>query len=1669
MSIQVGPKLRQLNSSETLSTLESWFSQVKYNLTLNPQFLSYLKEGAKFGRKTKTKTYRDLVDDTTGDSPLSKEAKCIHVDLMVEQIANWADLIPRNDIIKDCGSLDDIWQTIRRYYNLETTGSLLNRTWNLTRLPDETPQALFSRLKQLYDNNLLRKQGLTHVDGKLTEDEEMGPTLHNTIVLHWLNILHPRLRDLVTQKFSSELRDRTYASIFPEISRSINDLLSEVSEGATVMRAWGGSSYTRGGFSSKGSGRSSQAYSGNERGRGRSSGYRQRCCEYCKLAKRECYRTHDIGDCWFIGRDNGKVNLIDCPDEEEEEREVYVSALVTEHILSRVSSCGSPVLPLWFQDEMCSCTLDTGATCSCVRSSFVNGKGLKIRPTNQTIRMADGLTPLPVRGEVDLVFYREGKDFHMVALVVDEADTDILGGMPFMHANDIGLRPARNEIIIYKDSREEDIVTYNPVYSGKSRPGRPVRRLLTYDVVTDHRRVVLPGESYSVPVPSHLSKDQPVIIEPRFDTSFNSRAKESAMWPPPQVVEPVNGILSVENSSDAPIELRRAERIFQILDTCDPVVDVTSCDSLSGTRLPHRPHSHRGTDIKKVVPYSTAVQLNKDKILSPSTEVQFKDCLLEYDEVFNPRISRYNGHSGPCSAEVNMGPTRPPQRKGRIPMYSKDKLELLQSKFDELESKGVFARPQELGVTVEYVSPSFLVKKKSGDFRLVTNFRTIQPYVKPSPTLLPDVNSTLLKVGAWKYVAVTDFADSYYQIPMKRESMKYCGVVTPFKGVRVYTTSCMGLPGSETALEELTCLVLGDLVRMGIVAKIADDLFIGGATESELLDNFRVVVHRLRENNLTLSARKTVIAPVSTEILGWTWCRGKLQASAHRIAALAACERPETVSAMRSYLGSYKFLCRVLKDHAAVLEPLESAIAGKEGRSKIVWTDGLSEVFVRSQEALKSNKAITLPIPSDVLWIVTDGSLRNKAVGATLYVVRDGVPKLGGFFSSRVTKCQAGWLACEIEGVAIASALHYFAPLIRQSIHSPRVLTDSKPCVQACEKFSRGQFSTSSRLCTFLNAVGVYRAEIGHISGVSNVVSDFASRNCVECVSPGCEICKFVNELTESVVAGISFADIESGRVRIPFTNPAAWLATQAECKDLAQVKFYCQQGSVVPRKVKGDIRRYMSSQVILNSKGLLVVREAEPLKAVHDRIVVPRSVVVGLLMSLHIQCDHPRALQMKRIFKRFFFALNIDMYIDETTAACYQCAAMKDIPKSLIKQSTDIPPETVASSFAADVVKRHGQKIFVIRETVTSYTSAELIRDETALSLNEAILRACSRLRPSEASLAVIRVDPHPSHQSLFNGCGELLRYNIRLDMGRVKNVNKNPVIDKAIKELIREIQIKSPQGGPLSSTTLELAVAALNSRIRGSGLSAHELWTQRDQVSHVQLPICDKDIIDRQNKTRQDNHKYSEQAKAQGKSCLPEPRIRIGDLVYIYSDGNKLAPRPRYVVTDIRGHFCTARKMDRTLFASKTYDLRLDEVYKVPGFTYDWCDDSDSDDDMLPVSWEQPSRFGPVTQPVLVPHQQHQPVLQPEPVPVPQPVLQPEPVPQPERQHVPVPQQVIEPVADEVARPVPIVMQRPLNKQGPPGSPVTGPPRRAGLRDRDLLNRPGWHRDYKTDPPDE
>ena len=471
---------------------------------------------------------------------------------------------------------------------------------------------------------------------------------------------------------------------------------------------------------------------------------------------------------------------------------------------------------------------------------------------------------------------RNGKQLILEALVVDDLDVDILAGTPFMATNDIAVRPAKHQITI----GDSDIVSYGPTLpASKYHAVRACHVLRAPPVKT----TIWPGEYLEIEAPPGLTSDSSLAIEPRVDPSSTRHIKSSHVWPQPNILEVVGGKLRLFNPSDEPLLVRKNDHF------CQARLVIANTSPEIKPPLPPPEGNHAGTKHSSypVKPqlHSESVCVDPGNLLPPTNKANFLSLLKEFDSVFDPVIQGYNGAPGPLEGVMNMGPVEPPQHKGRVPQYARDQLEQLQTKFDELEATGVFQHPEDLQIVAQCLNPSFLVKKRNGGFRLVTTFTDVGRYSKPQPSLMPDVDSTLRRIACWKYIIVSDLSQSFYQIPLSKKSMKYCGVATPFKGVRVYTRCAMGMPGSETALEELMCRVLGDLLQEGCVAKIADDLYCGGNTPQELLANWKQVLTALHRSDLRLSAKKTIICPASTTILGWTWSSGSICTSPHRIAA----------------------------------------------------------------------------------------------------------------------------------------------------------------------------------------------------------------------------------------------------------------------------------------------------------------------------------------------------------------------------------------------------------------------------------------------------------------------------------------------------------------------------------------------------------------------------------------------------------------------------------------------------------------------------------------------------------------------------------------------------------------------------------------------------------------
>lgn len=1352
------PKQWSLTKSESVTSYESWRQNILYTLALDANFAPFLLDGVSWEKKRAGNNFRGFTDDAN-DVPNPKTAaqKVAHLEMMLGQIANFCPVIARNSITKNAVSLNVIWQSIRQHFGFQSTGSHF-LDFDSIKLDDERPEDLFQRLMAFVDDNLLKAEADIRHHNEDPYDEDITPTLENFVVLRWLQLIHPELPRLVKQRYGTELRSKTLATIKPEISSAMGALLEELAEqeNAKISRS---ASYN---FSApqRQSGRSQAPRTPQGQFRRFSKGSDSRSCPLCKAAGRE-YR-HFLSTCTFLpasdkqfmtkvrsitGIDESKSTEVDdyCEQFPGSDVDIETVALpINKLSVSRVNITASPYFYTYFRHHPLKVTLDTGAETNMIKLSTATYIGVKFEKSSQVAVQADGRTPLKIVAEAHFILHRGGHNLKLDALIVENLDVDVLGGIPFMELNDISVRPAKHEIVIEKQSGTSETISYG--HNVSERNLNSVKRIQSY-ILRAHTedQILWPTDYVELEVPFGLDKETTVAIEPCPKISNSCKSALGNVWPDPAIIDTVEGKVRLVNNHTDPILIQRNTHIANIL----PVISIDDPNILV-PKLPLTLSLSSQDKLKSPAQkHSMAVQLDPDNIMPPDMQAAFRQLSDKYDKVFSPTISCYNGSLGKIESKVNMGTVLPQQRKGRVPQYSKNKLVELQDKFDELEKLGVFKRPEEVGICVEYLNPSFLVSKPDGGSRLVTAFTDIAKFSKPQPSLMPDVDSILRTIGSWKYIIKTDLSKAFFQIKLSKESLKYCGVATPFKGIRVYTRSAMGMPGSETALEELMCLLFGHLVERGVATKIADDLYCGSEISfADLLSTWSEVLEILDKSDLTLSPSKTVIVPLTTTILGWKWSQGTLSATSHRISTLATAPVPKTVKALRSYIGAYRMLSRVIKGCAKSLTPLEDTCSAKLSSEVITWDDTLSSAFNESQRLLSSSKIITLPKCDEEIWIVTDGSVKSDGIGSTMYTMRRNRLLLAGFFSAKLRKHQLNWLPCEIEALAIAASIKHFAPYLIQSEFKGRVLTDNKPCVQAYEKLGRGEFSTSPRVSTFLSTVSRYQVTIQHIAGIANLPSDFQSRNPVPCTDPCCQICKFIKEIDESVIRHTSAKDIISGVARAPFTSRVAWKDVQADCPDIRKAVVHLKQGTSLSKKVTNakDIKRYMNLTTI-SSDNLLVRQPPQSLPIQNWRyrppselIVVPRYAISGLLMALHLRLEHPSTYQLKQVFQRYFFTLDLDNALDILTKACHTCSSLKHFPKVLLEQSSTNPPTVPCTTFSADIIKRNRQLILFVRETVTSFTSTCLVDNETKECLRDGLIRLCAPLKPLNGPPATIK-----------------------------------------------------------------------------------------------------------------------------------------------------------------------------------------------------------------------------------------------------------------------------------------------------------------------------------------
>ena len=109
----------------------------------------------------------------------------------------------------------------------------------------------------------------------------------------------------------------------------------------------------------------------------------------------------------------------------------------------------------------------------------------------------------------------------------------------------------------------------------------------------------------------------------------------------------------------------------------------------------------------------------------------------------------------------------------------------------------------------QWAAASFVQPKKTGDVRVLTDFRKLNVVLKRQPFPLPKISDLLLKLKGFRYATALDLSMGYYHIPLDKAAQELCTTIFPW-GKYCYKRLPMGISSAPDIFQAIMASILGD-------------------------------------------------------------------------------------------------------------------------------------------------------------------------------------------------------------------------------------------------------------------------------------------------------------------------------------------------------------------------------------------------------------------------------------------------------------------------------------------------------------------------------------------------------------------------------------------------------------------------------------------------------------------------------------------------------------------------------------------------------------------------------------------------------------------------------------------------------------------------------------------
>ena len=881
---------------------------------------------------------------------------------------------------------------------------------------------------------------------------------------------------------------------------------------------------------------------------------------------------------------------------------------------------------------------------------------------------------------------------------------------------------------------------------------------------------------------------------------------------------------------------------------------------------------------------------------------KLKTTFEKYKRVFDGTLGKHPT----AKIDIELIPGAKPIYQSPYPVSFKRKA-LFQRELNNMIADGVFTRIGES----EWGFPSFIIPKKDGRVRWLSDFRKLNKLIVRKPFPLPKIQDILQQRGKYTYFTKIDLSMMFYCFELSERSKRIC-VISTEENNYSYNRLPMGVKISPDVAQRFMVDMLQGIPNC---CCYIDDL--GIWTDGSFDDHLAVVdlvLSRLHANNMKCNPLKCEWFVKETDFLGFWMTPEGVKPWKKRIDSILQMDRPKNNSDVRAFIGAVNHYKSLWPRRAHVLAPL----AELTGKGRFEWTPRHEKSFQEMKAIITADAMNTFPDYSIPFHIFTDAS--DFQLGAAITQHQKPI----AYYSKKLTPAQKNYTTTEKELLAIVMTLTTYRKMLMGSkLH---VYTDHKNLT----------FKTFSvqRILRWRLFVDQFDCDIHYIPGHRNVLADCFSRlPQMEKPSAGVKELQGKGKLIDfnSIKLPQDNEEIIDGETFLNIAQQIVTGCTQATERSLDTNQnnetFYIELRECLlnlpPLDVMdnpitiNNIVNHQSSDLSLLNKVITDSHdfrheEIEGYEVVHFRtfdegseiwkIVIPPTLLPQLLKWYHLVLGHCGQQRLYQTVKARFHANNLQRKCNDTITNCPQKCQLN---KQSNKNYGHLPPRAAGlfpwETVAVDLIGPWKVKVNNVEMQFMALTCIDPVSNVVeAIRLRN---KTSEHVAEQFANCWLSRY-PRPIKCIHDNG-GEFLGWNfqelltragIRSKPTTIKNPQANAVCErmhKTVADILRSIIKEDPPRRRADveqkiDNALSTCVHALRCAINHTmKTSPGAMVFNRDMLMNVQLLVDLESIRGRRQQKIDDNTKRNNNKRI-------DHNYQIGDLVKLkVYDPTKLEER--------------------------------------------------------------------------------------------------------------------------------------------------------------------------------